>query len=88
MTAVKIDVKSTGSPFNLGPARNWSAEDRSFLIAQGAFINEVGFLHIPLDFIDGEVLLGIGQRPPPGPPCELRVGGSLLKMGKGKRRVE
>jgi hypothetical protein len=87
MTASKIDVKTIGHPFNLGMTKQWSEKDIEFLKSYGATINTVGFLHIPLDHIEGEVLLGIGQAPPPGPPCELRIGGRLLKMGKKRSSV-
>jgi hypothetical protein len=75
----RIDVKNTGGPFNLGPADKWSKSDIAFLVDQGGIINEVGYLHMPLDLIQGKVSLGIGQK---GPPPELWVGGRRLHTGK------
>ncbi len=85
MTARKIDVKTTGGPFNLGQEDRWSKKDVEFLVACGAQINDVGFIHIPLANIEGEVLLGIGQKAPPGSPPILKVGGlRIIKRGYRK----
>lgn len=89
MVATKISVKSIGGPFNLGPARNWSEEDVEFLVSQGASKNEVGYLQIPLDFIEGEVLLGIGQRQAQREtPPELFIGGRKLNRSRHRSFLE
>ncbi len=88
MVAQKINVKTTGGPFNLGKIYRWAKEDIEFLIACGAQINNVGFIHIPLANIEGEVLLGIGQKAPPGPPPVLKVGGRRIREQGNRKFLE
>ena len=83
MSAKKIDVKDTRGPFCLGRADKWSREDLAHLLQNGATVNKIGYLHIPLSRIEGEVLLGIGQKQSPGEdPPELFVGGRKINMGR------
>ncbi len=75
---MSIDVKMTMSDFNLGLVEKWSIEDLEFLIQNGAYINKVDYVHIPLDKISGQVPFGRADKSKP----DLQVGNRKLKVGK------
>lgn len=77
-----LDVKKIGGPYNLGQVEQWSQKDLDFLISQGACVNKVDYVHIPLDNVSGTVPFGRTDKS----KADLRIGGLKVNRGKGQRK--